>query len=456
MLSESKNEILTAAGTGFRLCLRDLNAMTKLRDKLKSIFANELLKHTAILFAGMMVVNVCNLIYQMAVSRALPQAEFTLLAAFLGTLAIISYPLATLTTGLSHYSSLLRQDGRTGDVKRLIRKWLFLTGVPAILLGAAVIAFNSSVAGYMNLNRFAPVIIAGAVLPALFWLPVLTGTAQGLQLFGWSSLSGILGSVLRLLLGAGFVWFVYPACGWAMLGHGAGVYLSAAVLFAGLFMVLRGGEETTKPLPSMRFYLLQGIFVQTAFAVLMNADVVLVNHYLPENTEFAYAATLGRIVAFLPMAVSMAMFPKVASATGATAEHRRIFFHSFSYTALFVAAAAIGCLLLPRLLLCILFGIQDALDSMVSLTRLMALAMSASALLNVVVQFLLAQRRFKETAATGLACLLYLLCAHLFHTEAVRIAQAAIVFNTAALFVGLIAVFRLRGQEQEPLAGYDV
>jgi O-antigen/teichoic acid export membrane protein len=435
---------LTAAWLVLRLCLRDLDVMTKLRNRLNALFANELLKHTAILFAGMMVAHVCNLIFQMAVSRALPQTEFTLLAAFLGTLAIISYPLATLTTGLSHYSSLLRQDGRAGDVKRLVRKWLLLTGIPALLLGASVVAFNSSVAGYMNLNRFAPIIIAGAVLPALFWLPVLTGAAQGLQLFGWSSLSGILGSGLRLLLGAGFVWFVYPACGWAMLGHGAGVYLSTAVLFAGLLMVLRGREETTKPLPSMRFYLLQSIFVQTAFAVLMNADVVLVNHYLPENIEFAYASTLGRIVAFLPMAVSMAMFPKVASSNGATAQHRRVFFHSFGYTALFVAAAAIGCWVLPRLLLHFLFGIHDVPDSMILLARLMALAMSASALLNVVVQFLLAQRRFKETIAVVAACLCYLLSVHLFHGTAQQIAVASGLFNVAALLAGLYAVLQLK------------
>ncbi|NOU36670.1 MAG: hypothetical protein HOO88_07860 [Kiritimatiellaceae bacterium] len=418
--------------------------MTKFRHRLNTLFANELLKHTAILFAGMMVVHVCNLVYQMAVSRVLPKEEYALLAAFLGVLAIISYPLATLTTGLSHYSSLLRQEGRAGDVKRLVRKWLLLTGVPALLLGAAVIVFNGPVAGFMNLDRFAPVIIAGAVLPAMFCLPVLTGAAQGLQLFGWSSFSGISGSVLRLLLGAGLVWFWHPACGWAMLGHGTGVYFSMAVLAAGLVMVLRGGEETTKPLPSMRFYLLRSIFVQTAFAVLMNADVVLVNHYLPENTEFAYAATLGRIVAFLPMAVAMAMFPKVASAGGATAEHRRIFLHSFGYTALFVAVAAIGCFILPQLLLHILFGIRNAPDSMVNLVRLMAAAMSASALLNVVVQFLLAQRRFKETLAVVAACFLYLLSVHFLHGTARQIAIASGVFNAIALLAGLYAVLRLK------------
>lgn len=418
--------------------------MTKIRSRLAALFADELLKHTAILFAGMMVVHVCNLVYQMAVSRVLPQEEYALLAAFLGVLAIISYPLSTLSSGLSHYTSLIRQEGRSGDIKRLLRKWLLLTGLPAFLLGAAVILFNGPVAGYMNLNRFAPVIIAGAVLPAMFWLPVLTGAAQGLQLFGWSAVSSISGSVFRLLLGAGLVWLWYPACGWAMLGHGAGIYVSAAVLAGGLFLVLRGGTETGAPLPSMRFYLLQSFFVQIAFAVLMNADVVLVKHYLPDNTEFAYASTLGRIVAFLPMAVAMAMFPKVASSGGATPEHRRIFFHSFSYTALCVAVAAVGCLVLPRLLLRILFGITAAPDSMVLLTRLMAAAMSVSALLNVAIQFLLAQRRFKETVVTVAACLLYLLCVHLFHGTARQIAVASGVFNTVALLAGLYSVLRLK------------
>ena len=392
----------------------------------------------------MMAVHICNMAYQMVAGRALPDEEFALLAAFLGVLAIISYPLSTLTTGLSHYSSLLRQEGRTSDIKRLLRKWILLTGVPGFLLGSAVVIFNGPVAGYMYLDRFAPVIIAGAVLPAMFWLPVLTGAGQGLQLFGWSSVSSIAGAMLKLLLGAGLVWFWHPSCGWALLGFDAGVYISAAVLAVGLFLILHGRTETDKPLPSMRFYLLQSFFPLMAFAVLMNADVLLVKHYLPDNTEFAFASTLGRIVAFLPMAVAMAMFPKVASADGVTSEHRRIFFQSFGYTAVFVAAAASLCLIFPQLLLHILFGKHSVSDSMVQLTRLMALAMSASALLNVVIQFLLAQRRFKETAAMVATCALYLFAVHFSHSEARQVAIASGISNVIALLAGLYSVLQMK------------
>ncbi|MGE4488602.1 MAG: hypothetical protein AB7E95_03545 [Kiritimatiellales bacterium] len=419
-----------------------MNVIIKLWNRIAALFSDELLRHTAILFTGMMVVHVCNLVYQMAVSRVLPQKEYALLAAFLGGLAILSYPLSTLASGVSHYSSLLKREGRAGDVKRLLFKWLLLTGVPAVLFGAVVVIFNRHVAGFMHLDRVAPVIIAGTVLPALFWLPVLTGAAQGLQMFGWSSASAIAGAFFRLLLGAGFVWFLYPACGWAMLGHDLGVYVSAAVLVWGLFLILCRVESTAKSLPSMRFYLLQSFLVQVAFAVLMNVDVVLVKHYLPNNTEFAYAATLGRIVAFLPAAVSVAMFPKVASAGGTTFEHRQIFFRSFGYTALCVAAAATGCFFLPRLLLRVLFGIHDASDSMVLLTRLMAAAMSASALLNVAVQFLLAQRWFKKAVLFAIFSFFYLVAAYFFHGRAWYIAVESGIFNTIALLVVFFGILR--------------
>lgn len=417
--------------------------MNGLFSKLTRLFKDDLLRHTAILFTGMMVVNGCNLVYQMAVSRVLPKNEYVLLMAFSGMLAMFSYPLSTLTTGLGHYSSLLYQEGRFGDVKRLVIKWLLLTSIPSLIFGAVTVIWSGNLAKFMHLDRIAPVVIAGSVIPAMFFLPILTGAAQGLQLFGWCSVSNIFGAVVRLVLGAGFVWFFHSSCGWAMLGHCSGIYGSAAVLIVGLILTLRSSEKSDVPLPSLRMYLVKSCFALMAFAVLMNADVVLVKHYLPHDDEFAYAATLGRTVAFLSMAVAMAMFPKVSSSKEITAKHRKIFLQSFGYTVIFVGAATLACFLIPHLLLNLLFGMDVVSESMVRLTRWMAVAMSLSALLNVVVQFLLAQRRFQETIVVMVSSVLYLLLAHLDHESAEQIAVAACIFNLIALLAGLFGVFRL-------------
>ena len=422
--------------------------MHKCSKNIARVFKDDLLKHSAILFSGMAVVNVCNLLFQMTVSRALTAREYALLTAFLGILTIISLPLATLTTGLSHYSSLLRKNERTGDVRRLLRKWAFIAGSPAVVIAAAVILFNESIAGFFHLDRTAPVIIAGATLPAMFCLPIFTGAAQGLQLFGWTSISSIAGAVLRLALGAGLVFFWVPACGWAMVGHGGGIYLSAAVLFFVLILFLRVGVSSGDALPSMRFYLLQSFFIQTAYAILMNADVILVKHFLPEETEFAYAATLGRTVAFIPSAIAVAMFPKVAAENNSTAEHRRVFMQSFFYTALLVFAAVACCLIVPKLLLFILFGIRNASGSVILLTRLMAVAMAFSALLNVVVQFLLAQRRFFKAWLIVFFCISYLFGVSFLHSSAMYIALFAFIFNFISLIALLVTIIKQEKRDE--------
>ena len=411
--------------------------------------SDDLLRHSGILFSGMMVVHVCNVLYQMAVSRALPSEEYALLAAFLGVLTMIQRPLSTLTTGISHYSSLLQRNGRTGDVKRLLRKWMLLAGVPSMACGLVVVLFHQSLSAFLHLERMAPVVITGLALPALFLLPVLGGAANGLQFIKWSSASTIAGAFLRLGLGAGFVWFLYPACGWAMLGHGAGIYVSVLLLLLGLSLMLRGHGKSQLPLPSIRLYVLQSFLIQAAYGVLMNADVVLVKHYVPEDLEFAYAATLGRLVVFLPGAIVTAMFPKVASTGNATLYQRMVFYRSFRYTVLCVCAAVAGCFLFPGLLVRILFGMTEASDSLKQMIGLMAVVMSFSALLNVVVQFLLAQRRCKPALCILVFAGLYIAATCYLHATSWMIVWVSAFCNALALLVLFMYVARMIRSEEK-------
>ena len=420
--------------------------MKKLRSIMTRLFRDDLLRHTGILFSGMMVVHVCNMVFQMGVSRALrgKPDEYTLLMAFLAVLAIIQRPLSTLRTGVAHYSSLLRQDGRMGDVKRLVRKWLLLAGGAGLFFGVMTVVLNNPVSGFLHLDRVAPVLIVGMVLPVLFCMPVLNGAAHGVQLFGLSSVSIIAGALFRLGLGAGFVWFLYPACGWAMLGHGIGMYVSAGVLFFGMVWVLRGREKTDRLLPSMRLYLTQSFFILAGCAILQTADVVLVKHYVPGDTEFAFAATLGRMVVLLPGVIVVAMFPKVASRGTVSGEQRSVFMRSFGLTALFVVAVIAGCWLVPGLLLRILFGKTDPSEYLKQMVGMMSIVMGMSALLNVLVQFLLAQRRFVGLVGVIVMSVIYLVGAH-FSTSTEQIVAWAGAANLAALVWAAVATFRHLG-----------
>lgn len=403
---------------------------------------NELLRHSMVLFVSMMFVHVCNMGYQMVVSRMLPPSEYALLTSFLGVLLIVSRPMNVLSTGMNHYTRILEKQDRGGDVKRLLRKWLVLAGVPSIALAIVVIVASGQLAQIFHLERKAPVIVLALSLPVLFVLPVVTGTVQGLQCFNWSALASILRGVLRVGITAVALIWIYAASGWALVGHTGSMYAACFVLLAMLLFRLRGCSPGSKPLPSMKLYLAQSLVVLAGYTVLMTADVVLVNHYFPNETGFSYAATMGRLVASVAVAIGMAMFPKVVTSGAETEQHKRLFARSIGYSLFCTLPAFLVCFLIPRLLLLIVFGVKNAGDSMVLYLRMMALVMAFSSVLNIVVQYAVAQRRFKAVVPVVLSACIYFGVACWSHETIMQIIMTALFCNLTALGASLFLLVK--------------
>jgi len=394
---------------------------------------DDLFCHTMLLFMASIVTHVCNVSYQMVVSRALSPAEYALLATFLSLFAIAARPLSTLLAATTHYTSLLMQEGRSGTVKRLVRKWMIIAGIPSIVCSSICILFARQIAGVFNLARVAPVVISAAALPALFLTPVVAGAMRGMQQFGWTAVASIAGAFSRLVIGAGFVLLLYPACGWALLGHAGSLYINLAILFAVLMMLVVKFSSDREALPSFRMYIVQCFFIQLGMALLMNGDVVFVKHFLPAETDFAKAATLSRMVVFLTMAVRTAMFPKVSSAGDFTLEHRRIYLKGVAYTSLFLAGSLFFCFFFPHIIHSFLFSIIDPTPELISQTRWMAVVMGFAVLLGINSSLLLAQRRFKAASVVVLAALLYYGGVQFFHDDVIDIIAVSAVANLLGL-----------------------
>lgn len=430
-----------------RLLYSPLRFLVKLYDRLLAggvefFLCDDLFRHTSLLFFASIITSFGNIGFQMVVGRALPAEEYTLLATFLALFAILSRPLGTLSTGINHYASLLVQEGREGVVPRLLTKWVLLAGGVSGVLSLVCILFAHRIADFFHLERVAPVIVSAAALPAIFIAPVLGGTLQGLQRFLWTSGASILNAFGRVLFGGLFVVLLFPACGWALAGHVGGMYLAVLVSVLALLPLFKSRESDGSAVPSMRFYLLQCFFIQASVAVLMTGDVVLVKHFLPDNTDFAYAATLGRMVAFMAAAVAMAMFPKVSSEGGAlTRKHRKIYFRSQLYTGGLIAASLVICTLFPEILLRFIFKITQPSVEMVSYTRWMAVVMAIATLLNINVFLLMAQRRFRLLSIAVASALLYLVGVYFHHGSAYHIIAFAGIANLVALVVTTAGIF---------------
>jgi len=430
-----------------RLLYSPLKPLVALYDRSLSrpveyLRTDPLFRHTLLISAAAMAVNLCNLAFQMVVGRALPHAEFTLLTAFLAVFAIASRPFSTLSTAMNHYTSILLQEGKQSLLGRLMIKWGLLMAVPSVVLTVICVVFASRIAAFFHLERVEPVIVAALAIPAIFCAPVFMGTIAGMQRFGTSALASTLGAVGRLVLGAGLVFGLYPASGWALAGHVGGLYVSFLIVVIVLapYLVAKVVRTAGDTLPSLMRYIFRSFLIELSVAVLMTGDVIMVRRYLPLEEDFAYAATMGRIIIFLSGAVAVAMFPKVATGGVFTLKHRSFYLRSLIYTGAFAAVSLLFCIGIPGIALHLLFGIDSPDAHLIGLTRWMGGVMGVSALLQLNVSLLLAQRRFGQLAITILCALAYVVGVHLWGTTINRIIAIAGITNLAAFVVTTVGI----------------
>ncbi len=418
-----------------------------IRSTIRFFNAGGLLKDSSMLFVGMAAVHVCNLLFQVVMVRLLIPDEYALLIALLGIFNIFVLPLGVVASTVNRYASLLIQQKRTGDIKRLVLYWLRFMLILGGILTAYCLLFSDQVASFMHVDRTAPVLIFGVVLMGAFIRPVLDGALMGMQRFGWWSIGSILGWGTRLVVGSLLVLCISPFAGWGLLGHGLGFYIAIAVGAYVLLVLLKDNPVTSEPLPRMHGYLFGSFFILLGYSCLMTGDVVLVKHFYPENaSEFSYAATLGRLVVFVPQALVAAMFPKVVSEREGSREQRNIFLKSLLMTLLVTVFSAAGFFFLAEYAFKWIYGIPDPSEQLLWWSRALAMIMVPVSLLSITLPFALAQRKLWSVSFMPLAAACYIGFPFLFDASVDSVLLCLAVVSCVSL---MLCGFTLLGRRSK-------
>jgi len=152
------------------------------------------------------------------------------------------------------------------------------------------------------------------------------------------------------------------------------------------------------------------------------------------------AATIARTVVFLPMPIAMALFPKVTSWDTPGISGMSTLLKAVGLTALVVGAAVAACSLLPWLPLAIIYGIREPGAELQALVRHVLLAMSPLGLVYVLLNFELAQNRFRACMMLALPVALYFAAAAMRHETFGQLALAlgCASFLALALMLGAV------------------
>ncbi len=366
---------------------------------------DKLLRHSALLTAATMCVHAANVLFQMVMMRRLPTAEYGAMAAMLGLAAIVSNPLEAARTAIAHFSARLIKAGRWNAIGDLVRRWSRPAATVSLILLVLAFLAGERIALFFRIDSPAVVAMALAGIAILVFTPLPAGSLQGAQAFRALSAMSICGAMVRLVSGALLVYCVSATALAALLAHGLGTVSGLAAGWIGLaFAARRATSAQSSEQASGEVdiasnsigYLLNSFLILSAYAVLMTADVSLVKHFFSPSEAglFARAATIGRSIIFLPMPIALAMFPKVVSNGTTTVEEREKLLKAMLYAAIVIVTAGAATYAFAPLIWRVFAGEwPDAFS--IRLVRLIILAMAPLGLTFVVMNFELAQRRFR-------------------------------------------------------------
>lgn len=256
-----------------------------------------------ILFLALSIANASNYLFQVVASRFLGPADYSLMGGIFSVVTVVGVSTSALQTASAKIVAA-NEPRRAVPLHRdeLVRRVLLWSIAVAVLF-----AFISPLIARFLHAGLAPTLCLALYLVASPLLSLGFGRVQGLQLF-------ISFAVLSLGLAAARL-VVTTLALWAGLGV-TGVVLSAVVVTAaGAWWSLHLSREAPAlPTSAMWRDAARATIALVLFWAMVSIDVPVARHALnaEDAGQYTAASVIGKAVLWLPGAISLVMFPKVA------------------------------------------------------------------------------------------------------------------------------------------------
>jgi O-antigen/teichoic acid export membrane protein len=409
-------------------------ASTRALQLLLRLRRDPFLRNNAIYFAGSVSAGFLGYVYHFASGRLLGPSAYSVVAAAVSALLLLSLPAPVILTIAMRYTSVAAAQGRLGDIRPLLIRIsafsLAIGGAIAIVL----VVEAPNVARFLQIPDVAVVYwLAPATVLGLL-LATTRGAVQGLRRFAALSANLVLDLGSRVVVAIALVLAKLGPIG-AVLGLIVGpalAYAESLVLLRGL---KRGGANEAIAMSDVGQYAIRATVGLIGITFLFNADVVLAKHYLAPAAAGIYAAgsVLGRVIYFLGVSIAGVMFPEVARLHARDQAH----FHVVDMSLLFLGALAVAFtgfyVLVPQLVL-IPYG--SSFTPVTPFLGTFAAGLSLLALSNLLVTYFLSVNNSRFMIPLVAACVLETALISFFHGGPGEVARMLVV-TMAALCVVL-------------------
>lgn len=401
--------------------------------------ADDLFRHGSVLAAATVASGGLNYAFQVFVGRALGPAQYGVF----GALFSVFYLANVLGLGIQFSSARAVAGYEPGhaDLASLHGGLLVRAGLFGLAVAALLAAASPLVAGFLGLSSVWPVVIVAATIPIGFAYRANRGTFQGRQWFGRLGSYNVCFAGAKL---AGAV--VLILLGYGIYGAFAAVVVAGLLVVAGTTYHLRrrlasGGSPRPGRVEfdSVYSFLSPAILAGFCLTVPANVDVIFVRHAVTGSQAGLYvaAAVLGKMLLFLPMGISKALFPKITAAEATEEATRTDALLDRALTLVAVVAIVGGATFwfAPEAILGVFFGADYA--GAAHLVRWYGLAMVPFVLALVFLNFELARDEVEFAYVFAAATVVEIALMWAARMSMVRVIQVILAVNLGLVAYGL-------------------
>jgi O-antigen/teichoic acid export membrane protein len=299
-----------------------------------------------------------NYSFNIIAARWLGKDEYGALASLLSVFLIFSVPTTAFQAIMAKYVAIYKVKGESSKISSLLVgsiKILAIAGGTIFLIFAGM---SGLISRFLNVDSPASIVVLGSAIAMAGLYPIFLGTLQGYQFFGHMGSNMMVQAFIRVLVGIFLI-----KIGWGIAGAmGASTLaLTAAIILAyfqgGSIFDLRYRREKIDFREIFREFL-PAIVILAIFWSYTGVDVIIAKRVLSSSLagDYACAVFMGKIILFLPTAVSMVMFPKTAELRAQHTRTVKVFLKYFLVGVLLSGLAGAMYLIVPRTLISILYG----------------------------------------------------------------------------------------------------
>lgn len=407
----------------------------------RTLYSDKMVKTSGLLFIASMVSNLSNYVFQFVMGRLLTPVEYGLMNALLSLLAILSVPVAPLFTVVSRKTSEYKSQGDVASIRSLYKVFsarIVLFGMIGLILYFVCAPF---IRDYVHAPSLVPVLILGFAIVTTLAYPLNMAVLQGVQNFKWVGINQVLGGPAKLIFTLLFVLAGFSVNG-VMLGMVATGFILWYLSYIPIRQYTMAPAEPAVTTKHISLSEVVPVFLALfAFAVLTQADMVLISRYFSayDAGMYASAAILGKSVMYIPGAIVLTMFPIVSEQFAQKRSSRHLLAKSLAITVALSGFGALIFYLFPGWILRILYGAQYVEADVV--LKYYGIAMLPMALLLVLMNYLIARKKRVFSYLMIAGAFAEILAVSLYHGSLIQVVVILLVIGTVLCGASIAAQY---------------